>query len=146
MPSSFVLANISFQVTLGFEWYEDRAVASFVLFCPGIFSTFRHICASMNRWHRRRDAITKPHSGVYCTGLTGWAALCLLAWLPLSSSSHLFFLQFSFDQWPVKTPCSVEFCGGETRYVDFSIYQTALLPSKHERSLETGRELLKIQE
>lgn len=48
LPSSFVLANTSFQVTLGFEWNEDGAIASFVLFYPGIFSTSPHICASMN--------------------------------------------------------------------------------------------------
>lgn len=37
MPSSFVLASASFRATLGFEWNEDRAIASFVLFYTCIF-------------------------------------------------------------------------------------------------------------
>lgn len=57
-----------FQVTLGFESNEDRAIVFFVLVYPGIFFSSLHTCASMNRWHRRRDAINKPYSGVCCTG------------------------------------------------------------------------------
>lgn len=50
--------------------------------------------------------------------LTGRAALCLLAWLPLSSSSPLFFLQFSFEQRPSEdtTLCWIVRWGNTTRW------------------------------
>lgn len=51
-------------------WMKWRQSDCFL--CPvlhlHLFSTSRHICARMNRWHRRRDTITKRYSGVYCTG------------------------------------------------------------------------------
>lgn len=65
--------------------------------------------------------------------------------------SFIFFkLQFSFERWPVKAPRCLHLNGGECPQapVDISSHQAAtyLLPSKHERLLEAGGELLKIQE
>lgn len=100
--SSFVLAHTSFQVTLGFEWNEDRAIASFVLFHPGIFFHLPpHLCQYEQMTQTKRCHYKAILRGLLHR-LTGQAALCLLAWLPLFSSSPLFFLQFSFEQRPAK--------------------------------------------
>lgn len=139
-----------FQVTLGFESNEDRAIVFFVLVYPGIFFTSLHTCASMNRWHRRRDAINKPYSGVYCTGLQ--VELLCACWhgYHFPHSLLYFLLEFSSEQWSVEAPRCLESSLGETPYapVDISSHQTAvsLLPSKQEKSLKAGGELLKIQE
>lgn len=64
--------------------------------------------------------------------------------------SFVFLLQFSFEQWPVEATRCLESSLGQTPYapVDISSHQTAvsLLPSKQEKSLQAGGELLKIQE
>lgn len=49
---------------------EMKKERSFPLswFILAFFFTSLHTCASMNRWHRRRDAITEPYSRACCTG------------------------------------------------------------------------------